>query len=79
MQKFDSLIENIGSGRTEGSELSQSWEYITASEGKNEHVWRTLKRDLEATGLSVDLIEKYRPQITRRLKEIWETGELTDE
>ncbi len=77
MQKFLSFIEDVRSGEGGGSELSHSWEYVTADDGESELVWRALKRDLEATGLSADLVEKHRPLITRRLKEILEAGELT--
>ncbi len=77
MQKFHSLIQDIASGKADSSALSHSWEYVTADDGESELVWRTLKGDLEATGLSADLIEKHRSSITLRLKDILESGELS--
>jgi hypothetical protein len=69
MQRFHSWIQDVRLGKAEGSELSHSWEYVAADDGESELVWRTLRQDLEATGLSTELVEKHRPSITRRLKE----------
>lgn len=44
VQKFLSFIEDMKSGRAEGSVLSQSLDYVTAEEGDSDLVWQSLRQ-----------------------------------
>jgi ankyrin repeat protein len=76
VQKFLAFIEDMKSGRIEGSVLSQSLDYVTAEDGESELVWKSLRADLEVAGISTSLINKYRVLITTKFKEVLESGEL---
>jgi Ankyrin repeats (3 copies)/Ankyrin repeats (many copies) len=76
VQKFLSYIEDMKSGRIEGSVLSQSLDYVTAEDGESELVWKSLRADLEVAGISTNLINKHRVLITTKFKEVLESGEL---
>jgi ankyrin repeat protein len=76
VQKFLSFIEDMKSGRIEGSVLSQSLDYVTAEDGESELVWKSLKADLEVAGISTSLIDRHRVLITAKFKELLESGEL---
>jgi hypothetical protein len=77
VQKFISVIEDMKSGKIEGSVLSQSLDYVTAEDGESDLVWKLLRADLEVAGISINLIDKYRVLITAKFKEFLDSGELT--
>jgi ankyrin repeat protein len=76
IKKFLSYIEDIKFGKIDGSELSQSLDYVTAEDGGSELIWKSLRADLEISGVSTALVDKYRGLITTKFKEILESGAL---
>jgi hypothetical protein len=76
VKKFLSYIEDMKSGKIDGSELSQSLDYVTAKDGESELIWKSLRADLEVSGVSTTLVDKHRGLITAKFKELLESGEL---
>jgi ankyrin repeat protein len=74
VQKFLSYIEDMKSGKIEGSVLSPSLDYVTAEDGGSDLVWKSLRTDLEMAGISTSLIDKHRALITTKFTEILKSG-----
>jgi len=70
-------MEDMKSGKIEGSVLSQSLDYVTAEDGESDLIWKLLRADLEVAGVSTSLIDKHRVLITAKFKELLDSGELT--
>ena len=63
-------------GKAEWSALSHSLECGTIDDGGSDLVWKSLRHDLERTGISTYVVDKHRALITTKFEEVLDSGVL---